>query len=69
MARREKPPTPAAVARIADSPAPIAYAAATSEGVGSPGVRLLEEDVQHVRLKVVRVGGDGRCADLRSDVK
>jgi hypothetical protein len=33
------------------------------------GLRLLEEDTQHVGLNIVCVGGDGRCAELRSDVK
>ena len=30
---------------------------------GCPSLRLLEEEVQHVRLNVVWVGTDGRCAD------
>jgi hypothetical protein len=34
-----------------------------------PGLRLLEEDIQHVRLNVVWVGTDGRCAELERDVQ
>ena len=29
----------------------------------------MEGDIQYVGLNIVCVGGDGRCADLRSDVK
>jgi hypothetical protein len=31
---------------------------------GCPGLRLSEEEIQPVRLDVVWVGTDGRCADL-----
>jgi hypothetical protein len=42
---------------------------AEADLAGGPGLRLLEEDIQHVRLNVVWIGTDGRCAELRSDVK
>ena len=42
---------------------------AEADLAGGLGLRLLEEDIQHVRLNIVWVGGDGRCAELRSDVK
>ena len=31
--------------------------------------RLLEEDIRYVRLNVVWVGTDGRCAELERDVQ
>src|SRR5215207_1475350 len=53
-ARRGKPPTHAAAARIAAS------AVERGQGPGypswCPGLRLSEEEIQHVRLNVVRVG-------------
>jgi hypothetical protein len=39
------------------------------EPLGCPGLRLLEEDIQHVRLNVVWVGTDVRCADLGRDLQ
>ena len=39
------------------------------EGVGCPSARLLEEDIRHVGLNIVCVGGDGRCADFRRHVQ
>jgi hypothetical protein len=33
------------------------------------GLGLLEEDIQHVRLNVVWVGTDVRCAELERDVQ
>jgi len=36
---------------------------------GGSSLRLLEVDIQHVGLKIVCVGGDGRCAELRRDVE
>jgi len=29
----------------------------------------LKEDIQHVGLNIVRIGTDGGCAELRSDVQ
>ena len=64
---REKLPTPAGVARIAAS------AVERRQGPGypswRPGLSLLEEEIQHVRLEIVRAGVDGRCAELGRDVQ
>jgi hypothetical protein len=63
MVRKVKPPTSVAAARIADSaverPQELGYPS------WCPGLSLLEEEIRHVRLNVVRVGVDGRCAGLR----
>jgi hypothetical protein len=37
--------------------------------VRGSGLRLLEQEIQPVRLNVVRVGVDGRCAELGRDVQ
>jgi hypothetical protein len=48
---------------------PCRRCAERSKDVRCLSLGLLEGDIQHVRLNVVWVGVDGRCAELGRDVQ
>src|SRR5215203_2629632 len=48
---------------------PLPHVRGAKQDVGCPGLRLLEKDIQHIRLNIVRVGDDGTCADLGRNVQ